>query len=316
MYKKLTFIKINAEVYLLLTGILFIILQNLFQLSADKQMIVLLTLVFLVGVPHGALDFLVEEQNERTQNKIFYLKKFVAVYVTRLAAVALIWIFPFIAFAIFLIFSIFHFGETDMAGILKTKKKAALLYMAYGSFFLAVLFLVHLSEIQDSLPVAKSFFNNSNWFAAIKLQRYYFIAVFSLLLVAVIGYQFYIKNIVISLPQIIKFALLILIVTSLPLLLAFAFYFALWHSILSVRNIVCYFKRNNNTAKFMFFCKKSILFSLLALAGIVILYFILNYFLPDVNLMFALLVILSVLTLPHLQVMHRMYQNNLRSADR
>lgn len=300
----------NTESILLIFGF-FLLLTHyyIFPIDAKYQMIILLTLVFLVGVPHGALDFLVEEQTKVALKQKFSIKKFVTVYLFRLFSFALIWIFPWVAFSIFMIFSIFHFGETDMAGILKTKKNAVLLYVAYGSFLLAILFLGNLSEIKDSLPIIKTFVENSKWYAFLVVNRNLLILVFSLFLTAAIIYQYSIKNITISFTQIIRFVLLITIITLLPLLLAFTFYFALWHSILSVRNIIAYFKHNNNSAQFMLFCNKSLLFSLLALGGIVILYFMLNYFLPDMNLLFALLVILSVLTLPHLQVMHRMYQN-------
>jgi beta-carotene 15,15'-dioxygenase len=99
------------------------------------------------------------------------------------------------------------------------------------------------------------------------------------------------------------------------MLLAFTFYFALWHSILSVRNIFSYFKSFNSTQKFTLICSKSILFSLLALGSIVGLYFGLHYFIPDMNLLFALLIVLSVLTLPHLTVMHSMYKKHSRNLN-
>lgn len=124
-----------------------------------------------------------------------------------------------------------------------------------------------------------------------------------------IVYQKSIDNIEVTLPQLVRLIVLLAIITLLPLLMAFTFYFALWHSILSVRNIFSYFKSFNNDKKFAIICNKSILFSLLALGGMFMIFFVLNYFLPDMNMLFALLIILSVLTLPHLQVMHRMYQN-------
>lgn len=279
-------------------------------IDPKTQMIVLLSLVFLVGVPHGALDFLVDEQNKVALKQEFSIKKFVSLYLFRLFAFGLVWIFPWVAFSIFLLFSIYHFGETDMAGMLKTKKKAAILYIAYGSFILGVLLLVHLPQIKDTLPVIKEYVESSNLYANLEANRYLIIMGLGFLFIVAIIYQKSIDNIVVTLPQLIRLIFLLAIISLLPLLMAFAFYFALWHSILSVRNIFSYFKSFNNNKKFTVICNKSILFSLLALGGMVMLYFILSYFLPDMNMLFALLIILSVLTLPHLQVMHRMYQNS------
>jgi Brp/Blh family beta-carotene 15,15'-monooxygenase len=284
-------------------------------IDPKTQMIALLSLVFLVGVPHGALDFLVDEQNKVALRQQFSIKKFVSLYLLRLFAFALIWIFPWVAFSIFMVFSIYHFGETDMAGMLKTKKKASILYIAYGSFILGVLLLVHLPQIKDTLPVIKDFVETSNLYAQLEANRYLFIVGLGFLFVVAVVYQKSIDNIVVTLPQLIRFVCLLAIISLLPLLMAFAFYFALWHSILSVRNIFSYFKSFNSDKKFAVICNKSILFSVLALGGMVMLYFVLSYFMPDMNMLFALLIILSVLTLPHLQVMHRMYQNSSPKND-
>lgn len=308
--KELLQINIKTEDVLLMFGVLFLGMHYyIFPIDPKTQMIVLLSLVFLVGVPHGALDFLVDEQNKVAIQQPFSIKKFVSVYLLRLFSFALIWIFPWVAFSIFMLFSIYHFGETDMAGMLITKRKAILLYIAYGSFILGVLLLVHLPQIKDTLPVIKAFVEDSILYAQLEANRYLIIVALGFIFTVAVVYQKSIDNIEVTLPQLIRLIFLLIVITLLPLLMAFTFYFALWHSVLSVRNIFAYFKSFNSAKKFAVVCNKSILFSVLALGGMVMLYFVLSYFLPDMNMLFALLIILSVLTVPHLQVMHRMYQN-------
>ena len=309
--KILSYTNLKTEAILLFVGGFFLGLHYyILPIDPKTQMIVLLSLVFLVGVPHGALDFLVDEQNKEALQQKFSIKKFVSLYLLRLFSFALIWIFPWVAFSIFMVFSIYHFGETDMAGLLKTKKKAGILYVAYGAFILGVLLLVHLPQIKDTLPVIKNFVENSDSYLFLEANRYLIIIALGFMFIIAIVYQKSIDNIEVTLPQLIRLIVLLAIITLLPLLMAFTFYFALWHSVLSVRNIFSYFKSFNNNKKFDVICYKSILFSVLALGGMVMLYFVLSYFLPDMNMLFALLIILSVLTLPHLQVMHRMYQNS------
>ena len=61
--KELLQINIKTEDVLLMFGVLFLVMHYyIFPIDPKTQMIVLLSLVFLVGVPHGALDFLVDDK--------------------------------------------------------------------------------------------------------------------------------------------------------------------------------------------------------------------------------------------------------------
>jgi beta-carotene 15,15'-dioxygenase len=307
----------NIEYVLLFVGLATTAMHFfIFPISLDMQMIILLSLVFFVGVPHGALDFLVDEQNDEVVNKIFSIKKFVGIYLLRLFIFSLLWMLPWLAFSLFIIFSIFHFGETDMSSIMKPNKSSIALYFAYGAFMLSLLLLTHVAEIQQAIPIMGNYLQGSAFYNFIQQYALYIILLFAFILIVILLWQIKKGNIVaIDAEKIFPFVFLIFIVSALPMLLAFTFYFALWHSILSVRNIFSYFKSFNNTKKFTLICNKSILFSLLALGSIIGLYFGLRYFMPDMNLLFALLIVLSVLTLPHLTVMHGMYKNHSRNIN-
>ncbi len=310
-----SFTKITTEYVLLALGLIALVFHSyVIPMPLHIQMGILLTLVFLIGVPHGALDFLVDEQNEELVKRTFSIKKFVSVYLTRLFAFSLFWFMPWVAFSLFMVFSIYHFGETDMSSIMKPNKTSTILYVAYGSLILSVLLLSHLSEIAASIPIVGDFLNGTTFYFFLEQFSSLIISALALFFISVVYFLHRKGEIIkISFSQILQFSTLLLVISLLPLLLAFTFYFALWHSILSVRNIFSYFKDFNNSKKFTVFCNKSILFSLLALGSIVGLYFALDYFIPDMNLLFALLIVLSVLTLPHLAVMHRMYKNFSRN---
>jgi beta-carotene 15,15'-dioxygenase len=305
----------NIEYVLLFIGLVTLALHFfILPISLNTQMIILLSLVFIVGVPHGALDFLVDEQNDEVINKEFSIKRFVAIYLFRLFVFSLLWMLPWLAFSFFIVFSIFHFGETDMSSIMKPNKSSMVLFFAYGSFLLSVLLLTHVKEIKQAIPLIGNYLNGSVFYTFIQQYAIYIVLFFAFILVVVLFWESKKGSIVtINRGKVVQFVFLIFIVSTLPMLLAFTFYFALWHSILSVRNIFSYFKSFNNTKKFTLICNKSILFSLLALGSIVGLYFGLRYFMPDMNLLFALLIVLSVLTLPHLTVMHGMYKNYNRN---
>jgi beta-carotene 15,15'-dioxygenase len=311
MLNKLIINKVKAEFVLLSLGVFTLMYHFLLQpISNHVQMIILLSLVLIVGVSHGALDFLVDEQNEKIKNNTFSLKKFLVVYLTRLFVFALFWFLPWLAFSLFIVFSIFHFGETDMSAFVKPNKYGVVLYFLYGSLILSVLLLSHLSEIELSLPVVSTFLKENNIYEFLISSTPYVISILSIAFLLTLLFQkrkgFIYK---ISIYQILQFVCLLSVLIFLPLTLAFTFYFALWHSILSVRNIFDYFKNFNSGKNFSVICGKSLLFSILALGSIIGLYFVMNFYMPNFNMLFALLIVLSVLTLPHLTVMHGMYKN-------
>lgn len=111
------------------------------------------------------------------------------------------------------------------------------------------------------------------------------------------------------------FGLLVFILYHLPLLTGFTFYFVVWHSVLSLRNIISYLRKSGNYS-YKVIMKQISFFALIALAGIgvsgvagymysnneaVMLYFILG---------------LAVLTAPHMQVMHRMYSQIRKTGSK
>jgi beta-carotene 15,15'-dioxygenase len=308
-------LKIKTETILLLLGLLTLMIHNfIIPISYDGQIFILLGLTLTVGVPHGALDFLVDEQNAVVNNSTFSISKFLVVYLMRLFAFALLWFIPWLAGTLFIAFSIFHFGETDMSAFVKSNKRAFILYFSYGGFILSVLLLSHLPEIQYKLLGFNKLFLQNYLYQILLSATPYIVSFFGLALITCLFFEYkqgFLKKI--SLLECVQFALLIVVLVYLPLLLAFTFYFALWHSILSVRNIFAYLKNYNSEKKIIVLQTKSLLFSLIAVGSIFLLYFIIHCYIPSFNLMIALLIILSVLTLPHLSVMHGMYKNNNRN---
>ena len=309
------FLKYVTEYVILSLGIILLAVHYFFYpLSENLQMGFLLAMILIVGVPHGSLDFVVDEQNEIAEKKVFSIKKFVTVYIVRLFVFSLFWLIPWLAFSLFMIFSIYHFGETDMSTVMKPKKTSAYLFISYGSFILGILLLNNLTEIAGSVPAMSNYFTENVLFKLVLQYKTWLMVVLGVNFVVALFREISKGNIEINAHQVLHFSLLMSIISFLPMLLAFTFYFAMWHSIISVRNIFSYFKKVNGTTTYKFICNKSILFSVLALGGLMFIYFILKYFMPETNLLFALLVILSVLTLPHLTVMHGMYKNFNRNA--
>ena len=91
------------------------------------------------------------------------------------------------------------------------------------------------------------------------------------------------------------------------MLLGFTFYFVVWHSALSLRNIVKYL-RNRNGYPARVIIKQILLYSALALAGIALFGAGGMMFTGTSAVTSYLFLGLAVLTAPHMQIMHNMYR--------
>ena len=108
-----------------------------------------------------------------------------------------------------------------------------------------------------------------------------------------------------------RFGMILIIIFYLPLIMGFSFYFILWHSVLSMNNIFQYLRRDN-LIPFFSIVKQIALYSLLAIGGILLIGVAGIMFLNSQTLMGYVFMGLAVLTAPHMQVMHDMY-NKIRA---
>ncbi len=96
--------------------------------------------MLLVGIPHGALDEVVELRNKRSKNRW----SFYAWYLGIIGLVFTTWQYaPWLGLVVFLIYSAYHFGQTDLQdwGI-----KSSLPAFLWGSFVLWSLLFYHVDE--------------------------------------------------------------------------------------------------------------------------------------------------------------------------
>ena len=108
------------------------------QLAQPVSLGILAIMLFLIGIPHGALDAF-GHANEVT------LPKFILRYIGIMAGMLLVWAAsPVVGVLAFLLYSAWHFGETDMR---EWGLPSAILSMVWGVVVLALLLLPHLTEV-------------------------------------------------------------------------------------------------------------------------------------------------------------------------
>ena len=100
----------------------------------------------LMGIPHGALDHLVEHETALRQKKPFRLWAFVFKYLSTMFIYALAWyIFPTVSLLFFLMISAWHFGETDIEAAPNTSLWNVTRFL-FGTLVLATILLTHSEE--------------------------------------------------------------------------------------------------------------------------------------------------------------------------
>lgn len=300
---------------LLILGIVLLLTQNyILQIDSNTQFIIFVTGIFLLGVPHGAADLLVATKNAGSNSKDFSNINFLFTYLTKLFLFAgFIWLFPVVGMLVFILFAAYHFGETDLY-LFKTDTIAGIIFViSYGLVILCTILLHHFDEV---IPIVDLLFSKKNNVILIRFfdQYRYWIMTTSGLLFFVSTFIYFLLNDNLGNNEkgefLIQFAIIIIILFYLPMLLGFTFYFVVWHSLLSMKNIVGYLRFNNAYSQ-KNIGKQILLYSALAIMGIVI-FGLTGFMFLNSNAIAAYTFLgLAVLTAPHMQVMHDMY-NRLR----
>lgn len=249
---------------------------------------------FLVGIPHGSLDHLT------LKNKKIHIVKFIIYYMSIGLSYLIIWnYFPIFSLLLFILFSSFHFGESELHHKgLKIQSitdyfESTLLGFGILSFILCSHAPESINIIQKIIHVPLTFTDNSTFFIITKI-----VCVF--LLLALCVYSFSIKK-----NRITTILITLLIGFKMPLIAAFSMYFIFHHSINSWNHI----KHELNLNSLGLY-KKALPFTLGAFA-LLILTFTTNLTSSFSENEIAALgfVFLACISLPHIILMSKFYKN-------
>jgi beta-carotene 15,15'-dioxygenase len=294
-------------------GLLSLIHTFFIPLSSNIQITMFIVSILLTGIPHGALDHLVEEKNSIKSNKRFSMLVFLAQYFTRMAVFALLWYYvPLASLAIFLILSAYHFGETDLAKLPVNGARLKLLQLSYGLMILSFILLTHLGEVLPIINEMPQLRNNIFLLYTIEYRLTIIISLAAITLA--LGLLLYWKDDHKNDFEYFSFAVqlicIVWLMISLPLILAFTFYFGCWHSLHALNNIRHHLSDHpNQPLHWRTMMRKSLPFSLAACAMIVA--FVIwagNAYEASITMM-GFFIGIAILTAPHLEIMSKMYRH-------
>jgi beta-carotene 15,15'-dioxygenase len=300
---------------LLITGLLLLIVQlYIHAVTPQIQFIIFLAGIVLLGVPHGAADLLIAAQNAKNESRLFSKSKFFFNYLGRLVLFAgLLIFFPLAGSLLFVLFAAYHFGETDLHQFKTNTIAGKLFVFSYGLVIMSVILLSHFEEVRPLFSLFNLKANQNDFISIVEKNRYTILYLSLILFFASTFFYFSVTSSGIGNQDrfLVQFVLIVLILYNLPLLLGFTFYFIFWHSLLSMQNIISYL-RKDNLLHGRFITKQISIYSLIAITGI-ILFGLTGFMFADNNAMIIYVFLgLAVLTAPHMQIMHAMY-NTIRS---
>jgi Brp/Blh family beta-carotene 15,15'-monooxygenase len=299
--------------WLLLGWGLLSVVHAFIPLNDNVQLALFLISILLTGIPHGALDHLVEEKNSTLQEKNFSMLRFLAQYFVRMAVFAILWYFvPLTSLGIFLVLSAYHFGETDLAKLPFRGTAQKLLQLFYGLMILSFILLTHLNEVIPVINQLPPIRNNSYLFYALE-NRLTILTMITAITMA-IGIWLYKKDDRKDRPMYLGFGLQLIgilwIMVSLPLILAFTFYFGCWHSLHALNNIRHHLSElPQQPLHWRTMMRRSLPFSLAACLIILLLVLWASSTYDAPVMLMGFFIGIAILTAPHLEIMSKMQQH-------
>lgn len=268
---------------LILFSLLLLFVHKLNIIEYKNLELILISIgLFFVGIPHGALDNIVESNDFK--NKISL--KFIAKYILKSIAVIVLWfINAKIALFVFLFYSAWHFGETDFKEW-NIKKKSPASAVIWGIAVLSIILLSHLPETINIIS-----YMGINVQSNITINPSYVYA----LILGCILWALYQKN-----ANMMFIVILLTLSIQLPLLSSFALYFIGNHSTSGWNHLKKDFKVKDSTL-----FKKALPYNIAAWMLLIAFYQFYNK-----ELISSFFVFISSLSLPHVLIMSKHYNHS------
>lgn len=253
-------------------------------------------LILSLGILHGANDIqIITKKNIHNNKGITTLYYLGIVLIGGLA----FFFFPTLALLCFVLFSAYHFGEQHWEFRLKKSYLSLLFYFVYGACIFSVLFFFHRAEVQQVVEAITSYRLPSDCF------YWALTGSTTLFIILLIGLSENRKYFLFECLLLLAFALFF---SYTSLILAFGFYFVVWHSFPSLKSQFEFLYRSTNKVQqILSYIEESIIYWVAAIMGLAGVYlwidFSADYFLP---LFFTFL---AAITFPHVLVMHWMFRD-------
>jgi beta-carotene 15,15'-dioxygenase len=278
------------------------------ELSQKIQVVFFVMLILLTGIPHGALDHLIQKATDNQRNKVYDFRSFLLKYLLIMGLYGLAWyFFSGISFVIFLIISAWHFGETDIENVPQNARIWSFTRLLYGFYVLAFILLTHIQEVT---PIVERMTDSQSktmivWnFIEKNVKQILYLLGLSLSTIFIVAQsEHFIKF---DKIRILRLILILLLSVYLPLLPAFALYFGGWHALCAFDTIHGYLRKDYPSLTFKSVYLKALPFTIIALIFLGGFLWYCQHYTQTYNPFPILFIFISLITLPHLVIANQM----------
>lgn len=244
--------------------------------------------ILTFGIVHGANDLLLINKTTNTTKSIF------TQFFLYLTLVLLFFIFfysiPSLALITFVILSSYHFGEHQWTLFEKTNNNIIkILYFSYGLLIFSILFYFNFNEV--------SFIIKDITDQSLHLTFFKNLLIYSSLTTLIVSIMLFkhLKNQL--LIQIFLLIFFLITVYFTDLLMSFAIYFVLWHSLPSILEQSKFLFGSSERTHLKIYLKKATLYWILSILGLTVTYYIFKD--SQSQLLSIFFSFLAAITFPH-----------------
>jgi Brp/Blh family beta-carotene 15,15'-monooxygenase len=284
-----------------------------FPLFLDQYFqIISLFLILFIGVPHGAADHIIFE---RSGNSFFGAKKiwsFVLIYLLLGAAFLFMWaISPFKAMILFILISVFHFGQEHFEELEPSLDITKWTYFCWGSLVLMI-------PLVWNAETTALYFKEISGVELTPISMEIRIVILSIIYVLNVVTVFLIyKKGMIDLSrlksELLQGVLLMFIFLVAPLVLGFAIYFVFWHSLNAMRDQYHFLENDSKTYSLYQYIKDIAPLSLVSIVFVLTCGYLLMQY-SHQSLFSYIFILIALITLPHILLFDRFYLHKREMA--
>ncbi|MEM6395383.1 MAG: Brp/Blh family beta-carotene 15,15'-dioxygenase [Bacteroidota bacterium] len=300
----------RVQVAVLLVGLLFVTVNCLFPSFMVQAESTIIALLFMLGIPHGATDFaLFRAQSEDKRPGLRQIVVFLIWYLGVIGVYSLLWLLvPILALAILLLLAVYHFGQSNWSYVYnKSNVWSFSHYAIWGAAVLGAPIFLHATQAE---PIIAAMIGSSVSLPGLSFT-YVLLVVLGLINLGIIVYLWRTHRISgkrAAWESASYLALMAVFLTN-SLLLGFTLYFVFWHSLSALLDQAGFlYKRLKGfqSKQLQRLLALTILFAGLAIGLAWV--FIDPANLLNPQLIGYLFIFISLLTLPHMILVDRVYQ--------
>lgn len=286
------------------------------QFLQQIELVLFALIILMIGVPHGATDHLLDQFSK---GKKFTYRTFLLTYIALGVIYTALWYFlPQLSLLLFIVISTYHFGQSQLLYLRMPQRHWLKItsYMLWGSYTLCCIILLNWNE---SWRILDELFPS---LLAVVLPYLSLIPyLLGFLLLANIGLfvVFYARRQMRKrelVGEVINLGLIAGLAYFTPLLVGFAIYFGLWHSLISVRIEIQKLRTYRRSFSAVKFAKTALPLSLSTLVIFVVIFQLNTQFALFQSPYLLFFILISILTLPHVLYVQEFYTSTVPKSTK